>query len=76
MYLDFKDWVRLVGFIFIMLGLVCLPMPIGANPKADQSAFRQVASHGSFLYAALPLMAVGSIIFLGSFIKMNGEKNK
>lgn len=69
MPLGLHEWVRIAGIVLFSIGLMCFPFALGANPKADQSAFNQMASLGAFTYAAAPCLIGGTLLFLGSFLK-------
>jgi hypothetical protein len=64
----FKDFVRLGGFLFVILGVMCLPLGYGVSPKRDLSVFFNLADMGAFLRWAVGLIGFGGILLLVAFL--------
>ncbi len=62
-----RDVARMVGFVLLGFGFLCLPVGIGASPKRDTSAFFSFADMGLYLKIALILMPLGLVIIIVSF---------
>ncbi len=67
--LEPREILRIVGVVIFALGMVCLPVGYGANPKRDSSSyFLNLADSGQFFNLALILLLLGSLTFLISCI--------
>jgi len=67
--LEPREILRIVGVVVFTLGMVCLPVGFGANPKRDSSSyFLNLADTGLFFYLALLFVLLGAFIFLISCI--------
>ena len=60
--------VRAIGTVVSMLGLLCLPVGFGANPKRDTSLFSNFVDLGLYLQLPLILIPAGIVILLLSFL--------
>lgn len=69
MHLTLHEWIRIAGIVLFSIGLMCFPFALGANPKADQSLFNQMASMGAFTYASAPCLIGGALLFVASYLK-------
>ena len=63
-----RDWIRGIGAVLFSLGLMCLPMGFGANPKRDTSAFLRTADTGPWLQLGLILTVVGIVVFVFAWL--------
>lgn len=61
-----KNALRLVGFVLIMAGFLCMPFPV-TNPKAMTSIFPWLAASGLLVRIGAWTMAIGAIVFALSF---------
>jgi hypothetical protein len=59
-----RDIVRGIGGILLAVGLMCLPLGFGANPKRDASAFFRAADTGIWLKLGVTLVLSGVVILL------------
>jgi hypothetical protein len=62
-----RDLARVLGFVLLGFGFLCLPVGIGASPKRDTSVFFNVADMGLYLKVALILMPLGLVVIIVSF---------
>jgi len=60
--------VRIAGVVSIASGALCLPVGYGINPKRDLSVFSNLADTSIFVTLGLVLLAVGMLLFLGSWL--------
>jgi len=60
--------VRIAGVVSIAGGALCLPVGYGINPKRDLSVFSNLADTSIFVTLGLVLLAVGMLLFLGSWL--------
>ena len=59
--------------LILVLGVMCVPVGWGVNPKRDQSAFLNLADMGAFLrYAAIGI-ASGLILLAASALLPRGR---
>lgn len=63
-----KFFLRIAGFVSFALGITCLPLGYGINPKRDLSAFNNLADTGVLVTLGLILMAIGAVLLLGSWL--------
>ena len=63
-----KESLRLGGVGLFLVGLMCLPIGLGANPKRDLSTFHNFADLGVFLRYGGLLMGAGVLLMLLSLI--------
>jgi hypothetical protein len=57
---------RVGGVILSILGVMCVPIGIGVNPKRDQSVFYNLADLGAFTWPAAALISIGVIAMVAS----------
>lgn len=64
---------QIAGVAVTAVGVLCVPVAFGVNPKRDLSAFFNLADMGMFLKAALVLIPLGSIVFALGYMLPGGE---
>jgi hypothetical protein len=64
---------RAGGVVTFAVGLVCLPVGFGVNPKRDLSLFYNLADLGVFLTIGLILVAAGLVMAILSCL-LRGER--
>jgi len=62
--MNVREYVKTAAIVLISIGILCLPIGFGANPKRDNSAFYSFADLGVFLKIGLGLLAIGLFILL------------
>jgi|GEM_PF-4626329 len=62
-----KLWVRGIGIVVALIGLLSFKLAPGINPKRDLSRFHNLADLGIFIEYGLILVVVGTVLFLISF---------
>jgi hypothetical protein len=69
MYTDIlKVWIRGIGIVAVLVGVLAFPFAIGINPKRDTSIFHNFADLGLFAdYAFVPI-GVGIVLIVISFL--------
>jgi len=70
-----RDYLRIAGVIVFLIGIMCLPIGYGANPKRDLSLFFNLADTGYFLSISMTLIPVGVLIWAASYIPI-GKRQK
>ena len=68
-----KLGLQIAGLAVAAVGVLCLPVGFGINPKRDLSAFFNLTDMGMFLRVALVLIPVGSIVFALGYLLPRGE---
>jgi multisubunit Na+/H+ antiporter MnhB subunit len=63
-----KIGVQIAGMAIAAVGVLCLPVGFGVNPKRDLSAFFNLADMGLFIKAALVLIPIGVIVLLVGYM--------
>ena len=64
---------QIAGVVLAAVGVLCLPVGLGVNPKRDLSAFFNLADMGMFLKGALILIPFGAIVFAVGYVLPRGE---
>jgi len=59
---------RVLGFVLLSVGFLCVPVGVGASPKRDTSLFFNFADLGLYLRVALIIMPVGLVVIIVSFL--------
>ena len=59
-----KLFVRFTGMALLILGVICMPVGFGVNPKRDQSAFHNLADIRAFLLWGFLLAGSGVILLI------------
>jgi hypothetical protein len=59
---------RVIGIVLLSLGLLCVPLGIGASAKRDTSVFSNFADQGLYMQAALILIVGGVVVALLSLL--------
>jgi hypothetical protein len=70
-----KLLLRILGVAPAVLGLTCLPVAYGINPKRDLSVFSNLADTGMFVTAGFVLIAIGATLVLASWM-LPGEESE
>jgi multisubunit Na+/H+ antiporter MnhB subunit len=68
-----KIALQIAGAAVAAVGVLCLPMGFGVNPKRDLSAFFNLADTGIFVKAALVLIAIGFIVLAVGYMLPGGK---
>jgi multisubunit Na+/H+ antiporter MnhB subunit len=68
-----KIGVQVAGVAIASVGVLCLPVGFGVNPKRDLSVFFNLADMGLFIKAALVLIPIGVIVLLAGYLLPGGE---
>ena len=63
-----SEWIRVVGWVLIAIGIGCFPFGLGASPKRDLNAFNNLADVGLFWKAGIGLVGMGVVCLIGSSI--------
>jgi hypothetical protein len=61
-----REFLQVAGMFALILGIICVPIGWGVNPKRDQSVFFNLADIGAFLRWAVVGIASGLILLLVS----------
>ena len=69
-----KLLLRIAGVVIAAIGIVCLPVGYGINPKRDLSVFNNLADTGIFVTAGLVFIATGAVLVLASWILPGEER--
>ena len=64
---------RILGVAIAAVGLMCLPVGYGINPKRDLSAFNNLSDTGIFVTGGFVFIAIGAVLFVASWI-LPGEE--
>lgn len=59
---------KIGGISSILVGLMCLPIGYGINPKRDLSFFANLADMGVLLKVSLVLLVLGAAILVASWL--------
>ena len=62
--LTFKNWVLIVGILLCCLGIKCLPVGFGANPKRNLSLFNNFADLRVFAHTGAILICAGPLVIV------------
>ncbi len=62
--MNIREYIKTAAIVLLAIGILCLPIGFGANPKRDTSAFYNFADLGIFLKIGLTLLAIGLFILL------------
>ena len=62
-----RIWIRIIGAALAVFGLICLPS-VGRSPRSYTSGFATLSDTGSLIWVGVALLAVGAILFIGSFV--------
>jgi len=72
--LRLREFLRGAGWIALLLGIMCVPVGWGVNPKRDQSAFHNLADMYAFVkYGAVGIVS-GLILLVGSALLPRGRE--
>jgi len=66
--LTLKTWALICGIVLCCLGIKCLPVGFGANPKRDLNIFNNYADGGAFAHTGLVLICAGLLIISLSLV--------
>ncbi len=69
-----KSWTRLAGVLTVAVGVLCLPLGWGVNPKRDLSFFHNLADLGGFVEWGMGIIGTGIIILVLSIFVHPGEE--
>jgi hypothetical protein len=67
-----RTMAQIVGVVRLGAGTMCMPFAHGTSPKADQSAFFNLASLGAFPKAGLILFALSGLVLVVSLFFPRG----
>ncbi len=71
MHLEPREILRILGVVVFTLGMICVPVGFGANPKRDSSSyFLNLTDAGQFFDLALIFLLLGAVILLVSFLRV------
>ena len=59
-----KTWSLIIGVVIFCIGIKCLPVGFGANPKRDLSIFNNFADLDAFAHTGIILLGVGLLIIV------------
>lgn len=62
--LSLKNWALIIGTVLCALGIKCLPVGFGANPKRDLNLFSNYADGGAFIDTGVALLLAGLLIIV------------
>ena len=69
MYTDIlKAWIRGIGIVAVLVGVLAFPVGIGINPKRDTSIFHNFADLGLFAEYAFAPIGVGIVLIVISLL--------
>jgi heme/copper-type cytochrome/quinol oxidase subunit 1 len=58
------ETVRFVGIVLFLLGVMCMPVGYGVNPRRDQSVFHNLADMNAFVVWGAALGACGLVLLV------------
>ena len=71
---NLKNWVKGVGIVTVLVGLMALPLGMGVSPKRDTSFFSNLADTGMFVTYGLTLILVGIVaLIVSAFLPTHDE---
>lgn len=63
-----KAWIRGIGIVAVLVGVLAFPVGMGINPKRDTNIFHNFADLGLFAEYAFVPIGVGIVLILISFL--------
>ena len=63
-----KTWVRGIGIVAVLVGVLAFPVRIGINPERDTSIFHNFADLGLFVEYAFVPIGVGIVLIVISLL--------
>jgi len=67
-----KTWIRGIGIVAVLVGVLAFPVRIGINPERDTSIFHNFADLGLFAEYAFVPIGVGIVLVLVSLVIPSG----
>lgn len=63
-----KAWMRGIGIVATLIGVMALPLGMGVSPKRDTSFFANLADTGTFIKFSFFLLGVGIVLLIVSIL--------
>jgi hypothetical protein len=77
MYTDIlKTWIRGIGIVAVLVGVLSFPVRIGINPERDTSIFHNFADLGLIVEYAFVPIGVGIVLIVVSLLIPSGRRHE
>jgi hypothetical protein len=71
-----KPWIRGIGIVAVLVGVLAFPVRIGINPERDTSIFHNFADLGLFVGYAFVSIGVGIVLIVISLLIPSGVRHE